>query len=241
MNSTNNGSRISTRIIIIGSTILLLILAALSLIVSVSDTEIWSANLFLNFGTEMLGAVVTFIIIGVIVGGREAQQRHAEQAEMISELLKKEVRKASEERPDLNISEGELSIVDRRLNRVASLFEGLRILWVDDVPSNNVNESEILRQLGVRLDLALSSSEAARKLDSAKYDFVISDMGRENSYTEGMDFFLLREAQGKTLPPTIFYVDNVRYTEHTAKAFGSTNRPDELFHLIMDIVERIRA
>jgi CheY-like chemotaxis protein len=229
------------RLIIVAATIFFFLLAAASLIYSALAPENWFSNLFLNFGTEMLGAVVTFVVIGVIVGGREAQQRQAEQERLISTLLREEIRKAFTSKPDVSISAADLSIVERRLERVAPLFDGLRILWIDDIPANNVNESNLLKELGVHVDHAISSQEAARLLDRMNYDLVITDMGRDNNNSEGMDFFLLRNEQGKPLPPTIFYMAYVKYTEHTGKAFGSTNRPDELFHLIMDVVERIRA
>jgi len=241
MDKQLNSPRIPMRLIVVAATIFFCLLAAASLVYSALTPENWLSGLFLNFGTEMLGTVVTFVVIGVIIGGREAQQRQAEQERLISNLLKEEIHKALTSKPDLVISATELSIVERRLERVAPLFEGLRILWIDDTPSNNIYETNLLHELGAQVDTSLSSDEAARQLDIMRYDLVITDMGREQNNSEGMDFFLLRSQQGKPLPPTIFYMGYVKYTEHTGKAFGSTNRPDELFHLIMDIVERIRA
>jgi len=53
------------------------------------------------------------------------------------------------------------------------------ILWVDDRPKNNSYETARLQDMGIRVDIALSTADGISKFKSKKYDRIISDMGRE--------------------------------------------------------------
>ena len=55
---------------------------------------------------------------------------------------------------------------------------GAHVLWVDDDPSNNAKQIEILEQRGVRVTTAVSTAEALERYDAAVHDVVVSDMGR---------------------------------------------------------------
>lgn len=62
-----------------------------------------------------------------------------------------------------------------------------RILWVDDRPKNNSFFVASLEELGVRVDIALSTEEALTKFKKTQYDIVLSDMGRPEGDKAGLD------------------------------------------------------
>ena len=129
----------------------------------------------------------------------------------------------------------------RRVELVAPIFRHARILWVDDNPENNVHEREALLTLGTVTDVATSTEEGINALRTNVYDLVISDMRRGSASNEGMS--LLREIrQGRYPQRMVFYVGDVDSDKgKPAGSFGITDRPDELLHLIMDVLERQRV
>ena len=120
---------------------------------------------------------------------------------------------------------------DRRLHR----------LWVDDRPSNNVHERQALEALGCRFVLATSTEDALEKLKQNRVDAIISDMGRPPDPQAGYTLLdRLRTAGDQT--PFIIYASS-RAPEHRAEArrrgaVGTTNRPDELFEMVLSVLGR---
>ena len=55
---------------------------------------------------------------------------------------------------------------------------GAHVLWVDDDPSNNAKQIDILEKRGVHVTTAVSTAEALERYDAAVHDVVVSDMGR---------------------------------------------------------------
>jgi len=125
-----------------------------------------------------------------------------------------------------------------RAKRNVSFFKSASFLWVDDHPENNLNERKMFRQLGAEIDTATSSNEALDMLSRGAYDIVISDMSRNGNATAGVEFLSeLRKTNSTT--PLIFYIGFIDPAQGTpARAFGITNRPDELLHLTLDVLER---
>ena len=118
------------------------------------------------------------------------------------------------------------------------------VLWVDDRPNNNVHERQALEALGVSFVLAKSTEEAMEKLNRRSFDAIISDMGRPPDPRAGYTLLdKLRAAGNQT--PFIIYAGS-RDAEHRAEsvrhgAVGCTNRPDELFEMVLralSLVER---
>lgn len=99
----------------------------------------------------------------------------------------------------------------------------------------------MLRTLGSNTDLAISTEQGLTALRSKVYDLVISDLSRNDTPNEGL--MLLQEMRKSQLPQrVIFYVGSVNQEKGTPTgSFGITNRPDELLHLVMDILERQRV
>ena len=96
----------------------------------------------------------------------------------------------------------------------------------------------MFRELKTGVDIARSTDEALAILRSGQYDIVISDMARDEKAAAGLEFLgQFREMNKAT--PVIFYIGVLDPEKGTpAQAFGITNRPDELVHLILDALER---
>jgi CheY-like chemotaxis protein len=126
----------------------------------------------------------------------------------------------------------------RRIEKLKLLITSSKMLWIDDHPSNNSKEIEILRQLGASIDLASTDDEARQRLSGAVYDIVFSDMKRGKIEDAGIK--ILPEIKAAiSSPPVIFYVGRSR--DVPLGAFGLTTRPDELLNLTMDAIERRRG
>ena len=78
-------SKLSTRSIILLLTVAAFLMAIISLLLRLANdpTNIidWLEGSLQNFSTELFGAVITFITIQQIVGGREQRQQAARQIE----------------------------------------------------------------------------------------------------------------------------------------------------------------
>jgi len=83
-----------------------------------------------------------------------------------------------------------------------------RVLWVDDQPSNNEYERQLLRPHGIVFDNVVSSREAIDQLANESYDLVITDLGRLASSDRSADAgatFLDDPAVRPSGPPVIVY------------------------------------
>jgi DNA-binding NtrC family response regulator len=96
-------------------------------------------------------------------------------------------------------------------------------------------------QLKAEVDIAKSSEEALKILSNGRYDLVFSDMVRGEEADAGIRFLeQFRKSDNTT--SVVFYIDELDTDKGTpAKAFGITNRPDELLHLALDALERIKC
>ena len=140
----------------------------------------------------------------------------------------------------------EVSQLDRErvLHRAQThiqLLQDARILWVDDQPHNNENERRMFRQLQVVIELAQSTDEAVKMAVANQYDVIVSDMERTGNGRAGLDLLeRLQELNNTT--PVIFYIGIIDPHKGVPPfAFGITNRPDELLHLVLDAFERVRG
>lgn len=114
------------------------------------------------------------------------------------------------------------------------------VLWVDDNPANNRYERKSLEAFGIRFTISTSTDDALERIKLAKYDVIISDMGRPEGPRAGYD--LLEKLQKSNIAtPFIIYSSSNR-PEHKAEAyrrgaFGSTNNPRELFQLVLNAIQ----
>ncbi len=129
-----------------------------------------------------------------------------------------------------------------RAERSAAVLKGRRLLWIDDVVTNNRKERDLLESLGLKIEQVQSNAAAEMALapDGGGYDLILSDINRPEGEPSGLDFLAAyRQRPVDQRVPVIFYV-TVRDRDKPLPlaAFGLTNRPDELLHLVIDALER---
>jgi CheY-like chemotaxis protein len=114
------------------------------------------------------------------------------------------------------------------------------ILWVDDNPRNNSILVQQLADLGISVDLALSTAEGAAKFERNSYLSIISDMGRreDGSYrpNAGLELIKLVRAKDSHIPIVIFCASRLA-REYGQEALGLgatavTSSPTELFGIL---------
>ena len=128
----------------------------------------------------------------------------------------------------------------QRATRAAAQLKGRRLLWLDDDIANNRKERDLLAALGVMIEQVQSNEAALKALepDGGGYDLVLSDIARPPGEPNGIAFLSDYRARGWR-KPVIFYISEVdQDLSLPLGAFGLTNRPDELIHLVIDALER---
>lgn len=129
--------------------------------------------------------------------------------------------------------------VARRLAASGHLVRGARILWVDDEPGNNRLEARPLEAAGASILFARSTDEAIDAAVRTPFDLVISDIERGDDAVAGLMMPHALAARAVNVP-VIFYVAQARKPA-PPDAFGISDRPDELLHLVLDCLARRRG
>lgn len=112
-------------------------------------------------------------------------------------------------------------------------------IWIDDSPRNNYYESKILKLIGFEIAIAESSEDAFFLLMKNKYDLILSDVERNGNKYEGYEFHLKLIRQNIDIP-LIFYTGFVDRSKGVPPyAFGIAYLPNELLHLVVDVIQRI--
>ena len=144
----------------------------------------------------------------------------------------------SELRKNFHITESQKTTILQRMANVKERNLTLRALWIDDNPPCVLSEQRLLTALNVQIDSAFSSENAELMIKNVPYDFIVSDLNRNGNVHEGYEFLKELFAQNIRIP-TIFYITKMHEEKGVPPyAFGITNRPTELLHLVMDIIER---
>lgn len=161
-------------------------------------------------------------------------------------FVKKSIQTAIEvaekyEKWQVTIPEADRKRVLRRVEHHFDLFKDAAILWIDDFPEQNKSESLVFERLQAKIEFATSSQQAKSLLKKNKYDLILSDMLRNGDATAGLQF-LAEYRKSKNPLPLIFYVGSPNPDKPVPLgAFGLTHRPDELLHLVMDALERVKS
>lgn len=141
------------------------------------------------------------------------------------------------EKYQLSVSKEQRLQVLKRLQKAQALLKDVRLLWADDDPGSNIDERKLLRSFGAIVDLARSTDEGLRMAEEEYYDIIISDISRKVGEDGVMFLNKLRATGNRT--PLVYYVRNLEQGRGTPSgAFGITNRPDELLHFVVDVLER---
>lgn len=113
------------------------------------------------------------------------------------------------------------------------------ILWVDDIPSNNIYERRAFEAFGLQFTLAKSTNEALKKLKEQRFASIISDMGRAEGPREGYVLLDTLRKQGDQTP--LFFYASSNAPEHRRETAehggqGCTNDAQELFQMVTKAV-----
>jgi CheY-like chemotaxis protein len=123
------------------------------------------------------------------------------------------------------------------LDDVVNEYGAVRILWVDDLPTNNREERAALEKLGIVVELSVCTPQALSMLARSDFNLVISDMGRPEGSQAGYELLEKMRARGDNTS-LLFYTSS-RSAEHFSMAvsrgaLGSTAEPGELIEMVMN-------
>ncbi|TFV74105.1 hypothetical protein E4K64_19120 [Bradyrhizobium frederickii] len=148
------------------------------------------------------------------------------------------------------LTKSEQKQLKRRFANIADYANEARILWVDDSnPQQNVPLRRVLATLSVPIDLANSTDEALKWLDSADYDIVITDLKRSedkdapcpgNPSVSRAGCDLIRQVRERWSKPPMFivYAGDISAIS-PSKGLQVTNNPADLLNAVIDAIERI--
>lgn len=126
----------------------------------------------------------------------------------------------------------------RRAILQEDLLSGARVLWVDDHPENNSWERQAFEIFGTRFVMVETHAAAVRVAEQESFDAVISDIERDSG-PSGIETLAALRLSGPATP-FIFYVGALT-PGLPPGAFGITNDPEELLHLLLDALGRRRV
>lgn len=128
----------------------------------------------------------------------------------------------------------------RRAKLVSSVLDGAHVLWIDDHPENNRWERSMLRAFSVHVTSVETTRSAMACLQTEAFDVVVSDIAREGRSDEGVRALAEFSVRAPGLP-ILLYVGYLNSDSVPRGAFGITNDPNELLHLLLDALERSRV
>jgi hypothetical protein len=146
---------------------------------------------------------------------------------------------ASITRKQMALSDAQKNALFTRMAAVKDRKTPIRAIWLDDdFGTPELSEMRLIKALNVQLDRVYDENLVEQMIAATPYDLIISDMKRGENSKAGLDF-LQKLVANNTRLPMIFYVISFDEKRGTPPyAFGITNSPNELVHLVMDIIER---
>lgn len=208
--------------------------------------------------TLAIGALVVFYspLTKIIEQGQVKEfQFGALQIKMVERVSQAVVGVSRKEIGELADSRALLPLINR-FQLISTKIIGANVLWVDDHhPTQNFPLRRVVSAFGMRVDMARSTKEALDLIDSAKrnglakYDVIISDMGRDNDEkapcfgtpepSEAGCHLAKKIAELKDGTPLIIYSAYFSSDIGTpAFAFALTKRSDHVIHYVFDALER---
>lgn len=129
----------------------------------------------------------------------------------------------------------QLRSVERRLRKEGHRLSGVKILWIDDRPSNNYYESQILIALGAKVAFAASTKEVERLLfeRQRRFDLIISDWERPEAVDAGPTLLRILRNRGDQTP-FLFYTRRRNGVPEGAQ--GLATHPSRLIELLLKYV-----
>jgi len=119
-------------------------------------------------------------------------------------------------------------------------YSKVKILWVDDSHDNNIYERKAFESQGITIDIrATNTEEALKLLNDNEYEAIISDMHRREGEEEG--YVLLEAIRDRNIKTPFFIYTGYstaadRETIRQKDGQGITAMPDELYEMVMDVI-----
>ncbi|MBK3575237.1 response regulator [Streptomyces sp. MBT65] len=88
-------------------------------------------------------------------------------------------------------------------------YQGIRMLWVDDHPANNLSYVRELEQFGAQVLLAEDSQNAERMFTRTRIDLLLSDFARGVDGDAGLDALARWRERGIFTGPAVFFTGRV--------------------------------
>jgi CheY-like chemotaxis protein len=122
-------------------------------------------------------------------------------------------------------------------------IKGKVILWVDDHPDNNIYQQQALSDVGARLILARTTTEALSEMKRTHVDLVISDFDRADDPNAA--YTLLAELRKFRNPPPLIIFSGSTTPQFAAEArrkgvLGETNETSKLFAMVSQSVKKTK-
>jgi Effector-associated domain 11 len=146
---------------------------------------------------------------------------------------------ASITRKQMQLSDAQKNALFTRMAAVKDRNSPIRAIWLDDdLGAPELSEMRLIKALNVQIDRVYDENLVEGMITATPYDLIVSDMKRGENAKAGIDF-LEKIVAHNIRVPMIFYVISFKEERGTPPyAFGITNSPSELVHLVMDIIER---
>jgi CheY-like chemotaxis protein len=112
---------------------------------------------------------------------------------------------------------------------------------VDDNPESNRYEIMLLTSLGAQVITSTSTQDAVERLRTGSWDLVLSDMSRDGRGDEGLRLLAWMLARDDAVPLVFYVMTRETGRDRPLGSVGITKQPDELIHLVFDVLERRRS
>jgi len=113
----------------------------------------------------------------------------------------------------------------------------MKILWVDDFPSNNKSIIDIYKNIGVQFDIAIDNESAFEFLKKNHYNLVISDMGRHSDNMAGISLIKnIKQMSITPKPPLVLYA-----SEKSISMYGSLARAEGALYVTSSAKDLVMA
>jgi CheY-like chemotaxis protein len=133
--------------------------------------------------------------------------------------------------------------IGSRLEHALDSLRRGRILWVDDHPEWNRDLIRLFERHEMVVDIVRSTEEALARARASTYDLVITDMWRDTEHPSCAAGRTLMDAlsRQRRRPPVVIYAAQFdpKLGMHPA-AFGYAKHANELVHLVIDVMERVK-
>lgn len=196
-------------------------------------TEVWVA--LIGVSAALLGVALVVVLVVThwgAIGKLLERTTRVSAGGVVLEFAAKKLQNLEERSVPASVSDR----LRDRAERLSSRTKGMRLLWVDDTPSNNSAERRFLRAAGVTVVNATSTQEALAALADDDWDLVITNFRRDGDTEAGIRFQREAEAEGCRLP-FLGYVWNA-HPGCPGGFFAVVDGPEALIDHVLDLADR---